>query len=112
MGNLETAHYEVAPYYSLDEHSMVPEMIYMSKVTWDQLSEQDRQIIKMAAQAAQEAQIKLWIDQEKAALKAVQDEGVTIIHPEKQPFIDAMENVYKKYGAKYSDLIEQIQSIE
>jgi len=109
---LETHHYEVARYFSLDEHSMVPEMIYMSKVTWDQLSEQDRQIIKMAAQAAQEAEIKLWLDQEKAALKEVQDAGVTIIHPEKQPFIDAMEDVYKKYGAKYSDLIEQIQSIE
>ncbi|RAO99259.1 C4-dicarboxylate ABC transporter [Petrotoga sp. 9PW.55.5.1] len=109
---LETSHYEVAPYFSLDEHSMVPEMIYMSKVTWDKLSEEDRKIIKMAAQAAQEAQIKLWIEQEKLALEKVEESGVTIIHPDKQPFVDAMEKVYQKYGSDYAELIEQIQSMK
>ncbi len=107
----ETRHYEVAKYYSLDEHAMVPEIIIMSLRTWDALSEQDRQIIKMAAIAAQELQRRLWLKDEEIALQKVKEAGCKIYHPNKEPFIKAVQPVYEKYAKKYMDLIKKIQEM-
>ena len=38
-------HYEVAKYYTVDEHSRVPEMQICSAYTWQKLSPEDREII-------------------------------------------------------------------
>ena len=37
-----SGHFEVAPYFTLDEHLIVPEVLVMSKQTWDTLSEEDQ----------------------------------------------------------------------
>ena len=37
-----TRHFEVAKFYSLTEHSMTPEMLVMSKMTWDTLTPEDQ----------------------------------------------------------------------
>lgn len=107
----ETSHYEVAKYYSLDEHAMVPEVVLVSKVTWNKLSPEDRKILELAAFAGQELQKKLWIKDENIALKIVKESGCKIFHPKKEPFIKAVKPVYDKYGAKYSKLIEQIRAM-
>ncbi len=107
----ETSHYEVAKYYSLDEHAMVPEVVLVSKVTWNKLSPEDRKILELAAFAGQELQKKLWIKDENIALKIVKESGCKIFHPKKEPFMKAVKPVYDKYGAKYSGLIEQIRAM-
>lgn len=104
----ETSHYEVAKYYSLDEHAMVPELLFMSLKTWNALSPEDRKIIKMAAIAAQELQRRLWLKDEEIALEKVKEAGCKIYYPKKEPFIEAVKSVYEKYASKYKDLIEQI----
>ncbi len=107
----ETSHYEVAKYYSLDEHAMVPEILIMSLRTWNSLSEEDRMIIRMAAIAAQELQRRLWLKDEEIALEKVKKAGCKIYHPEKKPFMEAVKPVYEKYASKYMDLIEKIQKM-
>jgi len=107
----ETSHYEVAKYYSLDEHAMVPELLFMSLKTWNALSPEDREIIKMAAIAAQELQRRLWLKDEEIALEKVKEAGCKIYHPKKEPFIEAVKPVYDKYASKYKDLIEQIMKM-
>jgi len=69
----ETSHYEVAKYYSLDGHAMVPEIVLMSVKTWNALSDADKQIIKMAAVAAQELQRKLWLKDEVSSMNIVKE---------------------------------------
>jgi len=107
----ETSHYEVARYYSLDGHAMVPEIVLMSVKTWNALSDADKQIIKMAAVAAQELQRKLWLKDEVSSMNIVKEAGCEVSTPEKGPFIDAVKPVYEKYASKYLDLIEQIQKL-
>lgn len=107
----ETSHYEVAKYYSLDQHAMVPEIMLMSVRTWNKLSDADKQIIKMAAIAAEELQKKLWLKDEDVAMEKVKAAGCKIYTPEKGPFVEAVKPVYKKYASKYLDLIEEIQSL-
>jgi len=107
----ETSHYEVAKYYSLDGHAMVPEIVLMSVKTWNALSDADKQIIKMAAVAAQELQRKLWLKDEVSSMNIVKEAGCKVSTPEKGPFIEAVKPVYEKYASKYLDLIEQIQKL-
>ncbi len=107
----ETSHYEVAKYYSLDQHAMVPEIVLMSAKTWKKLSDQDKNIIKMAALAAQELQRKLWLKDEGIAMEKVKAAGCKIYNPEKKPFMEAVQPVYKKYASKYMDLIKEIQGM-
>ena len=44
-----SAHYEVAGYYTQDEHLRVPEILLMSKKVYDKLSAEDQELIMKAA---------------------------------------------------------------
>ena len=45
-----TRHYEVAKYFTLDEHNRVPELQLAAQSTWDKLPEEYRNIIRDCAQ--------------------------------------------------------------
>lgn len=111
----ETAlHAEVAPYYTLDEHLIVPEVLAISKITWDRLSAEDQDLIRQAAQDSVAYQRELWDAAEEAALEAVVAAGSEIIEVDKQPFIDAMGPVYEQYvdTPELQDLVTRIQALE
>ena len=108
-----TSHYEVSKYYVIDEHTRVPEMQMVSGQTWSKLSDADRQIVKEAAQASAVNERQYWAQREKDSETKVKAGGavVTTLSPEeKQKFQDAMEPLYKKYGAGYEDIIARIQA--
>lgn len=107
-------HFEVAPYYSLDEHLIVPEVFVMSKAAWDRLTPEDQAIFKQAARESAERQFELWDAQVELSRAKVEEAGSTINTPDKQPFIDAMKPVYDKYvtDPALQDLVARIQAIE
>jgi tripartite ATP-independent transporter DctP family solute receptor len=107
-------HFEVAKFYSLDEHTIVPEVFVMSKVHWDRLSDEDKAIFKQAARESAERQWELWDARVEASRKVVEAAGSTITTPEKQPFIDAMAPVYEKYvnTPELQDLVARIRAVE
>jgi tripartite ATP-independent transporter DctP family solute receptor len=93
-----TGHYQAAKYYSLDQHSMAPEMVIMSRRTWERLDPGDRGLIMEAAKASVPYQRKLWKDLEIKDEKVVRDNGNIINEiPDKTPFIEAMKPVYDKH---------------
>ena len=53
-------HFEVAKNYSLDEHTIVPEVFVMSKVAWDKLTPEDQAIFRAAAEESMTKQYELW----------------------------------------------------
>ena len=107
-------HAEVAKFYSLDEHLIVPEVLVMAKSTWDKLTPEDQAIVKQAAKDSVAKERELWDAQEKISMDKVVAEGSTITHPDKQPFIDAMGPVYDKYltDPKLKDMVARIQATE
>jgi tripartite ATP-independent transporter DctP family solute receptor len=107
-------HYEVAKNYSLDEHTIVPEVFVMSKVAWDKLTPEDQAIFKQAARESMEKQWELWDARVQESRKIVEEAGAQITTPEKQPFIDAMKPVYDKYvnTPELQDLVARIQATE
>ena len=104
-------HYEVAKYYSLDEHSMVPEVLLMSKKVWDGLSPADQKLIAQAAEDSVAEQRKLWNELVQKSMSELVAKGTVIVKPDKAPFQKAMQPVYAKYP-EYKDLISQIQAVK
>ncbi len=109
----EGKHYEVAGYYTLDEHLMVPEIFVFSKKVWDTLSPTDQILIRKAAALCVIKERELWAAKETAALADLEKAGVHVLKDvDKTPFIEATQGVRDKYGAKYADLLKAIASVQ
>jgi len=107
-------HYEVCKYYSLDEHTTIPDVLVVSQIIWDKLSEQEREWLQQAADESAVLQRKLWAESEIESLEEVQKAGVEINYPDKQPFIDRVQPLMESYRdneAIYS-YIKRIQAVE
>ncbi len=107
------SHYEVAKYYVLDEHTRVPEMQMVSKITWDKISPEDQKIIKECALESAKLERELWAKKEGVSEAKVKAAGsvITELEPgEKKKFQDAMAPLYTEFGKGYENLIKQIQS--
>jgi len=106
-------HYEVCKFYSINEHTAVPDLLVISTVIWDRLSPQEQQWVQEAADEAKAHQRKLWVEAEEEALAAVQKEGVEIIRPDKTLFSSQTASIleaYKDRPEQFS-IIQQIQQI-
>jgi TRAP-type C4-dicarboxylate transport system substrate-binding protein len=104
-------HYEVAKFYSIDEHSMVPEVLLMSKKVWDGLTPDDQKIIAQAAQDSVPEQRRRWKEFDQQSLNELVAKGTTILKPEKASFQKAVQPVYAKYP-ELNDLITKIQAVK
>lgn len=108
-------HWNYAKYYSLTGHLIIPEILVMSKTTWNSLSKEDQDLIMKLAKEAQAEQRALWKAKEKESLDAMKAAGVVIteVSPEeKKRFQDAMKPVYDKYAADLKPMIDRIQQVQ
>ncbi|MEI9408465.1 TRAP transporter substrate-binding protein [Mesorhizobium salmacidum] len=105
-------HYEVAKHYTMDQHQIVPEVLVMSKASWDRLSPEDQAIVRQAAKDSVVKMRELWDAQEKKSRGIVEAAGVKVSEIDKQPLIDAMKPVYDKYLStpELKDLAARIQA--
>ncbi len=110
-----SGHFEVAKYYTLDEHLIVPEVLVMSKKSWDKLSPEDQAIVRQAAKDSVPHMRELWAAQEKKSEDKIRAAGAEVVTDiDKKPFIDAMKPVYEKHvtSAKLKDMVARIQATE
>jgi TRAP-type C4-dicarboxylate transport system substrate-binding protein len=92
-------HYQVAKYYTLDEHLIVPEIVVFSKRTWDTLSKADQALLIKFGREAQLEERALWVKYEKEAMDKAKTAGITISEiADKKPFQDTVKPVWDKYG--------------
>jgi tripartite ATP-independent transporter DctP family solute receptor len=107
-------HYEVCKYYSLDEHTTIPDVLVISQIVWDKLSEQEQEWIQQAADESAVLQRKLWAESEEESLREVQKAGVQINKPDKGPFMEKVQPFLETYrdNEKIYSYIKRIQSVE
>jgi TRAP-type C4-dicarboxylate transport system substrate-binding protein len=107
-------HYEVCKYYSLDEHTSVPDVLLMSTRVWEDLDPGVREIVQAAALEAAEFQKVIWAEASDKALAEVEAAGVEIIRPEKKPFEEAVTELIEEYRgeAEIWEWIERIRAVE
>ena len=107
-----TNHFEVAQYYSLTEHLIIPECLCMSLKTWEKMTPEQQEILKAAGQASAELQRELWQAREAASMEIVQAGGTTVnTIADKAPFQEAMAPVYEQFLADNPDLSDLVNLI-
>ena len=112
---LSSRHYEICKYYSLNEHTAVPDVLLIGTKSWDKLTDQQQQWLQNAVDASTKYQRKLWDKAEKEALKKVQEAGVKINRPDKQPFIEMTQPIYdrlKEDNPVLYSLSEKIRNVK
>ncbi|MGO8915878.1 MAG: TRAP transporter substrate-binding protein [Stellaceae bacterium] len=108
-------HFQVAKFYTLDQHLIVPEILVFSRKTWVVLSPDDQALLTTLARQAQLDERKLWDAYEQAAMDKAKAAGVEIVEvsdSDKKAFQEAVKPVWDKYGPKYADLIARIQAVQ
>jgi tripartite ATP-independent transporter DctP family solute receptor len=107
-------HYEVCKFYSLDEHTSVPDVLIISQHIWNDLTEEEKGWLQKAADDSVPVQRKLWAESVKESLEEMQKAGVTIYRPEKGPYQEKVKDVYESYKDQESvySYIKRIQAVE
>jgi tripartite ATP-independent transporter DctP family solute receptor len=107
-----TGHYEVAKYYTLDEHTRVPEILVASKIAFDKKLKPDQiKLIMQAAKDTQEFVIQKWLERVENSKKKVVANGnvITELSPDaKADFQKAVQPLYDTYGKKHKAIIKEI----
>lgn len=105
-------HYEVCKFYSLDEHTVLPDVLIIGTHLWEQLSDQEKKWMQKAVDNSIIYQRELWAEAEKEALEEVQKAGVQIIYPDKTMFSSKVQDVYSdiKKDKVMNSLVERIQN--
>jgi len=107
-------HYEVCKYYCLNEHTMVPDVLIIGQKAWEKLSEQERTWLQQAADESVPVQRELWAASEKESLEIVEEAGVTIIYPDKEPFSQKVTELLESYqeNERLYELITRIRAVK
>jgi tripartite ATP-independent transporter DctP family solute receptor len=108
-----TKHFEVCKHYSLDEHTMVPDILLMSEAKWKSLSDEQRRIIQESADESSVYQRELWAAATEKSLDAVKAAGIEVHYPDKAPFVAKLKDLHASYeGTPTGDLMARIQAVE
>ena len=104
-------HYEVCKYYSLDEHTVLPDVLLIGTYIYDKLNKQERKWLKEAVAESVKYQRILWAEAEEEALREVQKAGVQVIRPDKSLFAEKVKGIFEGYkdDKDIYPLIKQIQ---
>ncbi|HYG56324.1 MAG TPA: TRAP transporter substrate-binding protein [Burkholderiales bacterium] len=105
-------HHEIAKFYSLTGHLIIPEIFVFSKASWDKMPKADQDVIMKLSREAQTEQRGLWDKMTKESEDKLKAAGVQFVQVDKKVFFDATQPVRDKYGAKYASLIKRIQDVK
>ncbi|WP_306665757.1 TRAP transporter substrate-binding protein [Polaribacter sargassicola] len=106
-------HYEVCKYFSLDEHTSIPDVLLIGKDTWSRLNEEERGWLKKAVAESTKVQRQLWAESEKASLEAVKNAGVEVYYPDKKAFEAQTQGILElfKEDEEMNRLINAIKNL-
>lgn len=106
-------HYEVAPYYILDEHTSVPDVILISRYVWERLTEQQQAWLQQAVDESVDFQRAQWQLDTEAALTAVQEAGVKVINADKSQFQQQVSGLIGELKAgELGPMIQRIEEVQ
>jgi len=106
-------HYEVCQYYTLDEHTRLPDILIISVRVWENLKPEFQQILQEAVDESVEYQRKIWIEAEESDMKIVEEAGVKVSYPNKKPFQKSVRSIWEEFeGTEIGELIKQIQEVK
>ena len=104
-----SAHGEVSDYFSLTEHLRIPDFLIISTAVWEQLSTEYQQVFRQAAARSTEVHSSLWAAaQDEAIIEAQGNMDVTIIHPDRAPFQQAVAPMLDELSPPVREIADAI----
>ena len=104
-------HYEVCKFYSLDEHTSIPDVLIMSTHVWSSLSQDEQIWLQTSIDESVIYQKKLWLQATKEALDKIKNSGVEVIYPDKKLFQESVKSMYDNYkNESFYKLIGKIKN--
>ena len=111
-----TGHFEAAPYYLLDGHARLPELLIVSKVTLEKIKALDKSYVDVLIQCAREAAVyerELWKEREAKSEALVRENGCVVTELDGaalEEFREAVTPLYENFPPEIQTLIRQIQA--
>ncbi len=104
--------FEVCKYYTLDEHTTLPDVLVSGSYFWESLNENQKIWLEEAVAISVVHQRKLWAKSEANSLRELKKAGVEIVYPDKKMFEDMVKPVYDYYrtNGEMDVLINQIKN--
>lgn len=93
-----SGHYEVAPYFTLDEHTSLPDVLVVSTTYFEALTPEQRDYLSTAAQLSVPAQRRFWAEAVAADLATARAAGVEVLTPDKAAFRAAAAPVVEAFA--------------
>ena len=83
----DNGHGDICKYYSYDMHQMIPDLLIGNNSFLDQLPEEERIIFEEGFELLNRVQREAWTEGvEDSVNNAIQNQGVTFIYPDTEPF--------------------------
>lgn len=105
-------HYEISKYYTLDQHSSVPDVLLIGTKYWEKLSEEEKTWVQDAADTSARAQKKFWNDSVDESMKIARKAGVEIIIPDKKLFAEKSKSVLEEFEKEYPEMAPIVTQIK
>jgi len=104
--------FEVCKYYTLDEHTTLPDVLVCGSYFWDSLNEEQKKWMQEAVDISVHYQRTLWAASEANSLEQLEKSGVQIIYPDKSAFAQLVKPVYDLYRSSetLNNLIMEIKN--
>lgn len=101
--------YEVAPHITMTQHVYSPLPLAISEVTWNRLSEEDREAITRAAREAAAFSREKVRELEAGQLEEMEAKGATVHWPDIDAFRETVTPVYDQAREVYgAELVDQV----
>ena len=108
-GYLANNFYEVAKYYVVDGHTYSPSVMILSERTWNKMTPAQRAILDAAARETEVFNKNLAEKADADAYTELKKRGAQIITvTDLADWPKAVDPVYKKYGAEFTETIKKI----
>lgn len=110
---LSSGHYTSCKFYSFDEHTMVPDILVISKNVWATLNQNEKMWLRNAAEEIKPYQREIWKRMETEQIEELKNLGVQVFFPDKKPFLAMADSFYANLSETdaMTPLIKKIKSL-
>lgn len=107
---------EICKYFSVDQHTMIPDVLVISAEVWKQLSGEDQSLIVEAAKASTKNHSTAWDESMEQTVEEAESMGVEFIEDvDKEAFREATQDLREEYSKQYpkvKEVLDIINSVE
>ncbi|WP_203229472.1 TRAP transporter substrate-binding protein [Aureibaculum marinum] len=106
-------HYEICKYYTLDEHSAVPDVLLIGTKYWNKLTDEQKKWVQKAADESAQAEKVFWNESVEESMKIAIEAGVEVIKPDKSLFTEKSKSVledFVKNNPEMATIVDQIKN--